>query len=282
MTIGLYYDWWAMGPGEVFKYVLMGFDELGVKYELNTTGDINWFIQRNRALDTEPLESFPNLFIGPNIVDIPPYCQAMLNHDRYVTTIVPSPWVKSIHSKWLPQDKITVWNAGIDYNRWSEKKADIEFDFLIYFKSRSQEDLEFAKDFLSKRGLRHIVMEYGKFNHDTFYEAISKSKYGLLIDNSETQGIAIAEMMSCNLPLLVWDIQPNGSDFPPTSVPYFNETCGEIFYDRESIEASYEKLVSSEYSPREYILENCNYITQAKKILEILGYYKTSDNVSIA
>jgi hypothetical protein len=272
MTLGLYYDWWAMGPGEVFKYVLMGFKELGVNYKLNERGDINWFIQRNKALDTEPITSFPNLFIGPNIVDIPTYCPALMDYNNYVTSIVPSPWVKQLHNKWLPDDKVTVWNAGIDYNRWYEKKQPIQYDVMVYYKNRSKNDLNNLVSFLQSMNIKYTIMEYGKFNQTQFFDTISKSKTGILLDGTETQGIAIAEMMSCNLPLLVWDVKKTTDGFSPTSIPYFDETCGEVFYDFEELEQTYNKFINGSYKPREYILKHCNYITQAKKILDILGY----------
>jgi hypothetical protein len=272
MTIGLYYDWWAMGPGEVFKYVFTAFDELGVKYKLNEKGDINWFIQRNKALDTEPITSFPNLFIGPNIVDIPPYCPALMDYNNYVTSIVPSSWVKELHNNWLPDEKVTVWNSGIDYNRWCENKQPIEYEVMIYYKNRTKEDLDEVTSFLQSKNIKYIIVEYGTFNQDQFFDIISKSKSGILLDGTETQGIAIAEMMSCNLPLLVWDVKKTTDLFPPTSIPYFDETCGEVIHDISEIEVVYDKFSKGIYQPREYILTNCNYITQAKKILEILGY----------
>jgi hypothetical protein len=272
MTLGLYYDWWAMGPGEVFKYVLMAFDELGVNYKLNQTGDINWFIQRNRALDTQPITDFPNLFIGPNIVDIPTYCPALMDYNNYVTSIVPSPWVKQLHNKWLPDEKVTVWNAGIDFNRWCENKQPIEHDIMVYYKNRSKDDLNNLVSFLQSMNIKYTVVEYGTFNQNQFFDIISKSKAGILLDGTETQGIAIAEMMSCNLPLLVWDVNKTMDGFPPTSIPYFDETCGEVFYSLEDLPSAYNKFISGSYKPREYILKHCNYIIQAKKILEVLGY----------
>jgi hypothetical protein len=272
MTIGLYFDWWAMGPGEVFKYILMAFNELGVNYKLNERGDVNWFVQRNRALDTEPITSFPNLFIGPNIVDIPPYCPALMDYNNYVTSIVPSPWVKELHNKWLPYEKVTVWNAGINYNRWCENKQNIEYEVMVYYKNRSKEELNTVTSFLESKNIKYIIVEYGTFNQDQFFDTISKSKTGILLDGTETQGIAIAEMMSCNLPLLVWDVKKTTDLFPPTSIPYFDETCGEVIYDGSELESTYDKFSKGTYQPREYILKNCNYITQAKKILELLGY----------
>jgi len=45
-----------------------------------------------------------------------------------------------------------------------------------------------------------------------------------------------------------------------------------VFYKEEEMEDTFNRLKSNTYNPRAYILENCNYITQTKKILNIIGY----------
>lgn len=192
-------------------------------------------------------------------------------------SIVPCEWVKNSHAKWIPSDKIQIWNCGIDYNKYADCKLDIAYDFLLYYKRRSSNDLKTAIDFLESKQLRFKLLEYSQYNDDQFRDTIAKSKFGFIVDGTETQGIAIQEMMSCNLPLLVWDM-PEWHDRGPdhickaTSVPYFDETCGEVFYDSTQMEEAYTRLIHGTYSPREYILTNCNYLTQAKKLLDILGY----------
>jgi hypothetical protein len=277
MTLGLYFDWWAMGPGEVFKYLQMGLDKLQVKHVINQPGDINWFVQANRTLYQTPFPDFPNLYLGPNIVELPSECNVMMDLEKYKKVIVPSKWVKDLFSKQIPLEKIEVWHSGIDLNRWCEKKKDIEYDFLVYAKNRNQKDITNAIEFFEEKGLKYKVMNYGTFNQDDLMDVISKSRYGFVICGSETQGIAIAEMISSNLPLLVWDsteYSHRGPSFlsPATSIPYFDNRCGEVFFEFSDIEITYNKFISSNYSPREYALENFDHIEQTKKILDIIGY----------
>lgn len=276
MTIGIFHSGYAMGPGKVVEYLIMGLNELNVNYKINQIGDINLFLQGHKLIEAENVE-IPNLYLGPNIANLPIHSPILMNIEKYKKSIVPSKWVKDVHSRSIPADKIAIWNSGVDCKKWNEKKSDIEYDFLVYYKRRSKQDLDKVLDFLNSKNLRYIILEYNKYNQIQFADIISKSKWGMVVDGTETQGIAIAEMLSCNLPLLVWDVKQWNEGGPEnvciaTSVPYFNSSCGEIFYEIENIEESYSKFISNVYSPREYALENLNYITQTKKLLEILEY----------
>jgi hypothetical protein len=71
--------------------------------------------------------------------------------------------------------------------------------------------------------------------------------------------------LSCNVPLLVWNVtslnQEHGSNYPnapATTIPYWDERCGEYFTDIHQLETTFNKFITnlSEYKPREYILEN--------------------------
>src|SRR5216683_2141799 len=85
----------------------------------------------------------------------------------------------------------------------------------------------------------------------------------------ETQGLAYQEALSSGVPVLAWD---RGGDWrdpsyfprvrfgPVSSVPYWDERCGERFESevdfRDRLDLFFEKLRSSQYRPRDFILEN--------------------------
>jgi hypothetical protein len=264
----------AMGPGKVVGYLLQGLDKLNTSYKLNQVSESNLFLQNHRSLYEIP--NIPNLVMGPNVFDLPTDNVKAMSYNSYKTLIVASQWVKDIYVKWLPENKVTVWNVGINYDLWNENKLNIKHDFLVYYKRRDRADLDKVLSFLKVKNLTYTIIEYGKYSEGDLLNAVATSKYGLLINNTETQGIAVQEMMSCNLPLLVWDVKEwtdRGEDnkAPATSVPYFDSTCGEIFYNIEDIEVTYNKFISRAYKPREYILKNCNYIIQAQKLVDILN-----------
>lgn len=274
MTLGLFHSYYAMGPGKVVDYLTLGLNHLGINYKLNQLGDINLFLQGHSLIEVDNVQ-IPNLFLGPNIADLPIFNNLLMQTEKYVKSIVPCDWVKNAHAKWIPVEKIEIWNCGIDFNKYNQEKKQVEYDFLVYYKRRPLEDLNAVLEFLNKNNLKYKVLEYNHYDDDQFRDTISKAKYGFVIDGTETQGIAIQEMMSCDLPLLVWDIKEwhdrgPGHVCPATSIPYFDKTCGGVFYNIEDIDTAYTDFIKGSYNPRNYILHNCNYIIQTQKLINIL------------
>ena len=137
---------------------------------------------------------------------------------------------------------------------------DITTDCLIYHKNRSQEDLEYVKDMLSRRRLTFIQLQYGSYTQQNFRDALSSVRFCVIIDNTESQGIAIQEMMYANKPLFVWD-QPVwdhlGEQYKidATTVPYWDDMCGEKTTERSELSNLLDKFLSkrTSYTPAEYI-----------------------------
>lgn len=275
MSLGIFHSCYALGPGKVLDYLIMGLNENSINYKLNEFSEVNLFLQKHKLIEVDDVQ-IPNLFLGPNVADLPIFDKLLMQTEKYKQCIVPSNWLKTAYSKWIPENKIITWNVGIDFNKYNNFKNSIEYDFLIYYKRRPESDLEFIINFLQKKQLKYKVIKYGYYNDDEFRDIISKSKYGFVINGTETQGIAIQEMMSCDLPLIVWDVAEWLDRGPAhicaaTSVPYFDGTCGETFYKSEDIDVVYEKFINNNYSPRNYILDKCNYIIQSKKLYQILN-----------
>lgn len=137
---------------------------------------------------------------------------------------------------------------------------------FIYFKRRKQEELTFLKKFLNNKNIDFQIFDYVKrYKEEDYIKYLQNSKYGIILDAHESQGFAIEEALACNVPLLVWNVssmnQEEGSNFPDitaTSIPYWDERCGEYFYKANEFEEKYNMFINKldTYKPREYILEN--------------------------
>jgi glycosyltransferase involved in cell wall biosynthesis len=108
---------------------------------------------------------------------------------------------------------------------------------------------------------------------------LSESKYGIWLDAHESQGFALQEAIACNVPLLVWNVtsmnQEHGysyDDIPATSIPYWDERCGEFFYHENELESKFKTLISKleQYRPREFIVENLSIEKCEDKLLELI------------
>ena len=272
MKIGIYFDYVERGPGKLISNLIKSFEENKIEYLLNDEGDKNIILQSCNRLNGD----LSNCIIGPNICTLPIDNSIVINHDRYNKIIVPSEWVKNLYSRWLPLDKIEIWPVGIDTELFKDYSLEKEYDFLIYYKRRDIQDLNFIINFLTERNFKFIIIKYGEYDETHFINSISKSRFGIVIDNCESQGIAVQEMMSCNLPLLVWDVKEwcdRGDKYKcdATSIPFWDKRCGEIFYSFDKFEMNLDKIINGNYSPREYILENLSISESYKKIIDLVS-----------
>ena len=136
---------------------------------------------------------------------------------------------------------------------------------------------------IKKKSLTFRVLKYGKYQLKQYKRYLTRSKCMIFLCEHESQGIAYQEALSMNVPVFAWDqgycLDPNRFKWndpiiPATSVPFFDERCGMKFKDFEEFQFLYEpfmsKVTNSEFSPREYILENLTLKKSAERMLEII------------
>ena len=147
---------------------------------------------------------------------------------------------------------------------------------MIYFKSRPIEQLDYVKKFLDSKSNKYAVTQYGNYSEEEFRNLVGSVKFCFIIDNTESQGIAIQEMMSMNIPLLVWDVSEwdyMGEDYrvPATSVPYWSDDCGENFKDSIELEYAFDRFYSNldRYTSRKVYESEFSYAASVKNILDI-------------
>lgn len=217
-------------------------------------------------------------FIGPQFWPFNDYGKFLIEHPEYYNKIiVPSKWVenKFIDKFNFPKNKICIWPVGIEK---LNTKKEIEFDCLIYFKRRSTHELKIVEDFFASLGISYQVISYGNYQDDDLEKLCSKCKFCFLLNGTESQGIAVQQIMSSNTPLLVWDVTEwtdQGEEYKvsATSIPYWSDECGKVFYDRDDIEITFFEFCDkiNEYSPRKYIEENLSFEKSVKKLMEIIN-----------
>ena len=153
---------------------------------------------------------------------------------------------------------------------------------FIYFKRRKSEELTFLKTFLHNKNIEFKVFDYVKrYEEEDYLKYLQESKYGIILDAHESQGFAIEEALSCDVPLLVWNVRSlnqeegvNYPDIPATSIPYWDNRCGEYFYKEEEFEEKYKEFMSKldTYKPREYVLENLSVEKCGDKFNNIINF----------
>ena len=151
---------------------------------------------------------------------------------------------------------------------------------FIYFKRRKQEELYFIVSFLQNKNIEYKIFDYvQRYNEDDYIKYLQESKYGIWLGAHESQGFALQEALSCNVPLLIWNVtsmtQEEGTNYqniPATTIPYWDQRCGEYFYKQEEFETKYNEFINKldTYKPRDFVLENLSVEKCAKNFHKLL------------
>jgi hypothetical protein len=285
----------APGPAKVFKNFVLGLDKLGEEYVLNPSSfdysadsiflhkhpylyfGLNYKL--NKTVIPEGINPLNNSLVGPNIAVLPDEEEVLIKQD-YKKCIVPAEWIVNLYKKYISEDKLAVWPVGIDTELFNDaSKEDKEVDCLIYYKNRGADELSYIISILEKHNQSYAVAMYGYYEEHEFINSIKKSKYCFLLNNTESQGLAVQEIMSSNSPMFVWDVDywdGKGPDHitPATSVPYWSEICGikvPAPNAEANLESEFEKFLSEikNYNPREFILENLTLEKQSAELISL-------------
>ena len=196
--------------------------------------------------------------------------------------IQPSQWVCEL---WKPAEQILpVLNFPfpVEINKFKPTNS-IKNKVFIYFKARKQEELNILTNFLNIKNIPYEIFDYRKrYKEEDYLKYLQESKYGIWLGAHESQGFALQEALSCNVPLIVWNVssmnQEEGINYPAikaTSIPYWDERCGEYFYNSNEFEETYNRFINKldTYKPREYIIENLNEKKCAENLQKLISEF---------
>lgn len=224
----------------------------------------------------------PRIF-GPGDFGYPDSAVAVAKDMRNRILIQPSDWITDYYKPYCG-DKLLTWPVGIDLTAWPNLSSHPKiYDVLIYDKIRwnvRAEQSRVLEPILAKlRGLgrSYCVLRYGEHALTEFRARLRDSRSMIFLCEHETQGIACEEAMASNLPVLAWDegvlVDPLQRRFAPddlvvSSVPYFDERCGERFKFGEfasKLDLFWQRLPS--YRPRDYVEQHLSMAMAAKRYM---------------
>ena len=265
------------GPKKVVENLIESLEQENISYAVNVEEyQNNLLIQYDWSGHLKHSKlTLENCVIGPQIWMFDSHVNELKENPHYYKSIItPSQWVKELYVNKFryPSSKISVWPVGIKLPEIHRKE---EYDCLIYFKRRDRSELNSVIDFLNTKNLTYNILEYGSYNSEDVNKLSSRSKFCFLINGTESQGIAVQEIMATGTPMFVWDVtewtdQGDQWRVPATSVPFWDNTCGEKFILNEmenAFEVFYDKI--NEYNPRKYVEDNLSYKKSVKTLMEI-------------
>ncbi len=274
------------GPGVVVKNLLAGLQKTSAKVvSIDEEADICVCLH-NPLLFRDKWDEID--IVGPNSFVIP----SSETTSSFEDFLVPSQWVKDTYSDYecMNGKSIYIWPVGVDTEEWKPSHVPIKnrpLDCLIYYKNADVSLMKDVQDLCTRHNLSTGLLQYGAYKEQDLKNAMHTAKFCILVTRTESQGMAYMQILSSDMPCFVfekpeWDDQAPVGVCAATSVPYFDERCGEKVLQSANIEAKHEsfstfleKFNNLEYNPRKYILENHTLEMSAKKFLSILREVKS-------
>lgn len=233
----------------------------------------------NQALRLKRSGRIKYIFAGPNIVTLPNEARGVVAATEVDACIVPSNWVRDLYVACCPglKGRIIVWAAGVDAECWKpmlQQQAETHSaKILIYVKGGGNDMLPAIINWLERTRISARIIEYGGYSQNDYKKSLDWADLMIVLGGTESQGIAMAEAWSMNVPTLVkrevtWHA-PDGRGFPASASPYLSVQTGAFFSGEEELFLMINMWMSGEtnFSPRSWILKNMSDEICAKNLL---------------
>lgn len=285
------------GQGMVFHNLCKGLDLLNTNYIRNDFASLSHDLSLRCVIGKEfILDRFsPDIPIiyGASLGAHPLSRPTLLSNWNIRRILVPGEWMKRMCSPYWG-DLVHSWPVGIDQYFWkplfcsrsaSSRPISPRLRILIYDKIRwptNDISVDYVVKTVSSFPVDLQVIRYGNYQPDEYLQCLHESDAMIFLCEHETQGLAYQEALACNIPVLAWDrggywqdpeYYPLRCRFEPvTSVPYWDERCGETFNHKSKLfgvlNEFLEKIRANVYEPRSFILQNLTLEHCAAQYLE--------------
>lgn len=261
------------GPVSVERNLLKGLGQIGQPYRLNPpaeeftpyVGVLSGIEALKRTIGMKRRGEVEWLVAGPNLVISPDQYDRLLESVEIDRVVVPCDWTKDFYGHTSPsiKSRLHVWPSGVDATYWTpDSRQDTALDFLIYLKADNRALLTTLLELLDRNRLTHHTIEYGRYLPSDYRALLRSSRFMAFLSESESQGIALFEAWSCDVPTLVRDRgywrYPDGMYewIGASSAPYLTATCGLSFKDADDLPGKLDGFLdrAHSYAPREFIL----------------------------
>jgi hypothetical protein len=234
-----------------------------------------------------PPTAFPKakrLIFGPHnfIFPEPPWTQVKIEDTRVSYNCL-SEWNKKVYQTLggVSDFELVCLPYPVDTTEFTPKGIEAKtHDCFLYTKLRSTDDILYAMKTLDQLGLSYKVIRYGSYTEPEYKDTLDTCRFGVWVGRHESQGFALQEALSCDIPLVVWDVDSMGEEWDAgaavysgdkgalkaTAAPYWDARCG-VIVQRGSLKEGVRFMRKNwpVYRPREFVMENLSVAACAER-----------------
>lgn len=206
------------------------------------------------------------LIAGPTNAFLPDEHEGVLLMPEIDVAIVASEWVRQLYVSEVPEiaAKLRVCQAGVDTDYWHSAADTCSGRAVIYWKDSPEALCKDAERVLREQSLDCRVVRYGSYDAATFKACLREAAMAVFLSTFETQGLALAEAWSMNVPTLVWNPQAltqwqGGRTFTAgSSAPFLTAATGRAWKTLEQLASAVREVLASpsSFAPRAWVLAN--------------------------
>ena len=147
---------------------------------------------------------------------------------------------------------------------------------FLYLKQRHPDIVKKVREIFSG----DFTFIYGKYKEDDYLSALKECRFGVWVGRHESQGFALEEALSCDVPLLLVDVTSMADEVGTrihrddkscavTAAPYWDDRCGIKIKSVGELESALKLMVCWTGSPRSFVEENLSAEVCAKRFQEL-------------
>jgi hypothetical protein len=172
--------------------------------------------------------------------------------------------------------------CGVDTEVWKPSGAREKPCAVVYWKSGDEAFCERVEAIVRRCGLepqrlRSRHGEHAMFKPEDYRRLLDRSVLGVFLSTFETQGLALAEAWSMDVPTLAWDPQGDaewrGRHFHSrSSAPYLTPETGRLWRTLDELESELRSVLGdrSAFHPRAWVLANMTDAICATSLMNLI------------
>lgn len=153
---------------------------------------------------------------------------------------------------------------------------------LLYIKHREPKYIDLVKNIYNW----DYILTYGSYSEEEYIKYLQECKWICWLGSHESQGFALQEALSCNVPILILDVDTVYDEYPcghpiiplekaiATTAEYFDDTCGiKINKPYANLKDHIEYMNKNWriFEPRKYIINNLSINSYYEKLLNYIN-----------
>jgi hypothetical protein len=269
------------GPDAVLDSLKRGLIELNIPFKINPLKPkydmihvLSGISILQEMIDKKTKGEIKKLIVGPTLVQTP-YDYSNIIQDKNIDIILfPSSWPKDWFNSLVPQltHKIKIWPSGVKIS----EKISTKDRILIFKKDIPKNDYNQIIKIIKDKDVPYDIINYGKFNKKYYHKKLLSASILVYLQTTESQGLALQEAWSYNVPTLVWKNKIWTKDKyswsdEKISAPYLTDEAG-LFFTKNTLSDILDNIINKKYqfNPKKYCTENLSDKVSVQKYLEII------------